>query len=138
MNYCNPYDPFDPYNLLPITALLLMSSNFNPNGINYEKRNLDFSYLNGTACPSNEFQDRLNQEIANAVSNGNVINQLRYCSEPPRYPASKTGECHFDASTKFETDSYASRFSISKDYDTSTLDDEVTVFLLRRSAYSGP
>lgn len=175
MNYCNPYDPFDPYNLLPITALLLMNSNFNPNGIDHEKRHLDFSYLNGTACPDNEFQDKLSQEIARSVSvnyneistavwestccaakgeqirllqnqanslkirqvmremesermYGNVINQLRYCSEPPRYSASKTGECHFDVSTKFETDSYANRISISKDYDTSTLDDEVTIF----------
>ena len=68
MDYYGPYDPRDPYNLLPITALLLMSSNFNPNGIDHEKRHLDFSYLNGTACPRNEFQDKLNEEIARSIS----------------------------------------------------------------------
>lgn len=58
---------------------------------------------------------------------GNVINQLRSYSEAPRYPASKTWGCCFDVSTEFETDPYANRISISKGYDTSTLDDEVTV-----------
>lgn len=175
MNYCNPYDPHNPYNLLPITALLLISSNSNLGSVDREKHPLDFSYLNGTACPRNEFRDKLNQEIARSISvnyneistamwestccaakdeqirllqnqanslkirqamreietenlYGNVINQLRSCSESPRYPASKTGECHFDISTKFETDSYTNRISISKGYDTSTLDGEVTVF----------
>lgn len=175
MNYYGPYDPRDPYNLLPVTALLLMSSNFNPNGIDHEKRHLDFSYLNGTACPSNKFQDKINEEIARSISvnyneistsmwedtccaakdeqirllqnqvnslkieqamremesermYGNVINQLRSCSEPPRYTASKTGKCHFDVPTKFETDSYTNRLSINKGCDTSTLNDEVTVF----------